>query len=1252
VRKRAIWIIPSVVVVALLALLVVLPASAAPSGADANAIIVLSNGTGTATTATTAGTVFYSAQTLCGDGSSTCNIAKASVSDTDFSSQRTGIARFANQSANTTAFEIDGVATILEGEKTSVETFTATAGQTIYTVKYTIRDADGDGTKENGQANTHDVQVKVNSVALAAGTYTANFSEGDGTLSRVVLGSASTVGDKVEITYEYSEFAKLSASTTPLAAAASHSATFGAGYAAATTSVLVVGAAPSTGTITVSATPAIASNNEVIVTFKYDVQETVTDLVTFSSASLGARGLTRKVDGIESGAATGVFEASVGLLSGADFDKIVTAAGLSGVTTIDGIEGAAGITGTDLATRIAVMAPLLGFPTSGSTGVDQNEATSDDLLVALLVPVADGEVFTASYVDGTATRSDTTNIDMKAPTLTLISPTDASFTKALSSVKVRVTDDASAGGKASGLSLANASKLVIGGAVTSAAVSAANTSSILVASNSFEITGSVTSIVGTTEGKMTWWAPTKDNAGNIPVFTDSRTKTQVATGVANPSVQGAGDPANVTTTPGNTFSVTVDTAAPTALTTAAVKTGGDIDIRLTVVPTGSHTGSTHATILTDSAADFVTAGIAVGDKITNLTDGSSCLVTTITATTLTCAATLAAVAGGTGSVDADFDQNDNYTVSNPELGNIKVNNTILNSATVEFNLGTGGSALNASSVEAGDFKLVDAAGVEITINSATVDAKGNKVLLALGSNLGTADVPKLSIAPDTNDSITDTAGNSVATVTGTSAITAVDRIAPIITIPVIVGTAGAADVQKASNGTVTIDFNTGEASATTPTVTAAYLIVDGASPFTLKQDTAATLGVTSTGVNSWQATLTITTITGASRAGLVNVVISLTDAAGNTATAGKTDPDGTVAATAGTLVAGAVTFEFDNKLNDGDSTLASVYVVSPNTNTTAVPKTDTPGPFITINLDKEGLEDQLTNANGTVNPIKIDTHAAASLTSATWTFPDATTKDVLAGLVSADTNSYVYAPTGLVAGTHTLEVQAKDSSGNVSTSVGSATATSFKLTLVVTARTAYKNPLKPGFNLVSFPAKPDASVTAIDDAIPSTSPIDFVMTYDNASGLWLVATRDTDAASATYNTLVGNLTTIDETHAYWVQTDRFFDFELLLPRTTAGAAVFPTAIQVFTGWNLVPVGDLKQGAAGTTIDPDLYFSGTKWSAAITFDPTRNQYIRTSPDATTTCTAVPAVPNAVPAHPCLENAKGYFVYVTADGVVIP
>lgn len=73
--------------------------------------------------------------------------------------------------------------------------------------------------------------------------------------------------------------------------------------------------------------------------------------------------------------------------------------------------------------------------------------------------------------------------------------------------------------------------------------------------------------------------------------------------------------------------------------------------------TGTHTGANNAATLTDSAASFLTSNVKVGQTIWNQTDGSSAVITGVTATTIT--GTLS------GGAENDWDTADAYTIICP-----------------------------------------------------------------------------------------------------------------------------------------------------------------------------------------------------------------------------------------------------------------------------------------------------------------------------------------------------------------------------------------------------------------------------------------------------------------------------------------------------------------------------------------------------------------------------------------------------------
>ena len=63
------------------------------------------------------------------------------------------------------------------------------------------------------------------------------------------------------------------------------------------------------------------------------------------------------------------------------------------------------------------------------------------------------------------------------------------------------------------------------------------------------------------------------------------------------------------------------------------------------MPAGMHTGPTPSPDLVDARADFIADGVQVGHTIDNITDGSSAIITAVTATTIT-----GVLAGGTDNV--------------------------------------------------------------------------------------------------------------------------------------------------------------------------------------------------------------------------------------------------------------------------------------------------------------------------------------------------------------------------------------------------------------------------------------------------------------------------------------------------------------------------------------------------------------------------------------------------------------------------
>ena len=1185
------WFIPSFLVLALLGLLATVPALAAPAGADGT--IALSGGYSTGK--------FYSA--IGG-----FNVATATVTDTDLSSQRTGTVRITDAD-DTAAFTLPAVASILEGEIAKTETFTATAAQTVFTLAQMPRDADADGAYE--LTTDDDVQVTKNGVAMADGTYTVHTTN-----KTVTLGAGAALNDVIAITYEYSEYDTATPANTPIASAASHTFSHGASFAALINQATVINAVSTTGVVTIPAALG-AGDPEVLIIFKYEVADSTTKLIEFSTATSVAKGVTRKMTGTETTVTSNKLVNEVAVVTVPDYDAIRSAAETAGVDTVDEIQA---ITGATVDALLTALSTALGYT--------EDAANSGDLLFAQLIPAADGDTLTASYVDGTTTRSDTATVDMKAPVISNISPASGTYINSLTqTLSADVTDGTSGDGVTpSGMAVANADTLTLDTPGAAASLKA-DIVPMLIASNSYRVSRAVT-LTANDEGTTKWWVTAKDNVGNITVFTDSRTAAQTKQGNANPAVLGAGDVGNPATTAnvGNPVLLKLDTNAPTTEVTTPAITGGKLDTVLTSIPTGSvTTADANGLSLDDTQATFKTDKVAAGHLVTNLTDGSTCTVTTIESEiALTCAAELA------GGAVNDFLINENYKITNPTLGNAIASNTAKSKLRVDFALGSGGAPLDATTVDATDF-TVDG----YTVSGAEVDKAGDIVLLTVTPDLATDAKPKVSLT----GAVDDKAGNTIAVFSGTTApaaLTPADGLAPEISDVVMTGTSTSG--QAASNGDMVITFASGENAATTPTVVSTYMAHDGvASP---NQSLTAsgnnhTGVVTATATKAWTTTTKITSATGASLAGLVGVVITVTDAAGNAATSGKADPDGT---TAGTILSTAHVFEFDNRLNEGQSLQANVFSVSPNNGldaTTGARKTDVGTPFITINFDDtagNGGEDKEYSVTGGGTTIENDTHKAVTLNTATWTDPDGVATDVLASITAIDVNSFVYAPADIANGAHTLVITATDDVGNISTNVGSATATEFTLKVKKTDRTAFSLAVQPGTNLLSIPAEPTDS--AINTVIGTATGINLVMTYDNGTGLWLVASRTADT-----DDLEGNLATIDAQHGYWIQSDRSVTLKPILPRAAAGSSAFPTLLNHYKGWNLLPVNDPLQQAQGTVVVANAYLgvpiSGeAPWIAAVTYSPATAAYAKVVPGGN------------------VLVGSAYFVYYRTDGVIIP
>jgi len=559
----------------------------------------------------------------------------------------------------------------------------------------------------------------------------------------------------------------------------------------------------------------------------------------------------------------------------------------------------------------------------------------------------------------------------------------------------------------------------------------------------------------------------------------------------------------------------------------------------------------------------------------------------------------------------------------------------------------------------------------------------NDVFLTLGTALGSSTRPTVSVNTGT---IKDKAGNAV---TGAS-YKATDKLGPGLTLTKDVSLSKkevkvtiVADEQLLAAPTAVVDNMTSATAGTlsgTAITTGKTITQKGANTYELKQKIA--------GIKS-----------GAGHD--INVYVTANDTSSNPGKAGHAT-DGTNSA--------ALTFELDQKLNNGLNPKVSVSdkvgtviagaVGGGGVSATALgPKVESVDPMIvTVDFNRTcstaACDGTNSAADGESKEYPRDSYKTVTLTSASLKviFSDGsyetTTYDIATDITSPDNKRFTLPMSAPKVGKYQLTIKAVDLAGNDNLAAPTATtAQSLKYSWQVTAALPVKLSLSPGWNLISLPFQP--ANPALNSVIPATHPADIVMTFDNANQIWLVSRRDADTGL-----LAGDVAVMTSNTAYFVRTDNFQELSVLRPpvATAAAAPPPPPAIAVVPGWNLVPVVSLSIPLP-YGIEADNYFgtlqSGANkgWLKAMTFDPLARTWTSVTPAATTSygvgainpCTNVALVAADVAAQtePCQSGAyvivtanggfdgsdtvalsppvligKGYWLYATAAGVVIP
>ncbi len=697
--------------------------------------------------------------------------------------------------------------------------------------------------------------------------------------------------------------------------------------------------------------------------------------------------------------------------------------------------------------QTAVSVPLTLTETTPSSGI----FTTTAQLTATLgnhntgtpkqVYVTDGALLTFTYndEDPVASKTATARADLKAPTIALTGPTNGSFTNvsALTFIAT-VTDEASADGKASGITSTDVDNIVIGG------VSSPALTPLLIGTNSFQVSYSKTL---TTQGLTKWWLPAKDKVGNVPVFS-----APVAPATTPVAVKGAGDPANETTEPNKPFKVSVDTAAPTIIA-ANVKTGGKLT---------TSTGTTPVT---------------------------------------------------------SFAEHD----------------TSRKNVHVRFDAGTGTSPLDSATLVATDWKVGGT-----SPSTAAMDDTGLYVVLTMAADQATDAKPKVEL---TTTGLKDKAGNSVATLTGTKGITAIDDLATVLTV-----TSDAALAEKSVTVTVTSSEALGLAPVVSTTATAPANGVIAA---------ATALTVTQTATTTWTAKYS----NGTGLASKQYVVVSGTDTANITTIVGDESPTKTVAADKD-----LVSFQVDDAaptVTFADA--AGNAIVSTNQEEGAI--------WIVSTFD----EDDYTG----------DSHKTVTVSAMTLKIVDgADQTTAVADLFSSDNKAFTLAQ-NLAPGKYNFSITAADSAGNSVTSNSNFT---------VVARVAYSLALKPGVNLVSIPGAgvgDAANLNVLLDGLPVTA----VTTYDRALDLdggnpWLTSTLDAETGLFT-----GDIASLEPGTAYFITASASTTAKLLIAQPSM---MLPPTVAVRQGFNAIGFWSISGDTNG---DIDAYLNSISWTVAYTFDPT-------------------------------------------------
>ena len=583
-----------------------------------------------------------------------------------------------------------------------------------------------------------------------------------------------------------------------------------------------------------------------------------------------------------------------------------------------------------------------------------------------------------------------------------------------------------------------------------------------------------------------------------------------------------------------------------------------------------------------------------------------------------------------------------------------------------------------------DSDTVNAASFTVAGNSVNrADTVGNNVYLTLAENLGSTEKPRVTIA---GGLIKDKAGNAF----GGESDTANDGLGPNLSLsksgdlsktkvditittdeqlkanpsPTLTGVGDADGTLIAMNTMVCLVGSTG-ADALTIADDAAFLPADSTAGTLDRCNTIddegdatadahltaevgvhpaaprATGSVTQSTALSYKYAISAAAILASDKVGgKFNVVVAGADtqgAEGNSSSIGNKKSANNV---------GAFTFQLDRKLNGNVDPVVKV------------------GESIAVGgdgdvPDVEAIDNLIVTIDfaGETGEYAGDSYRTVDLTLAelTITFKDGTSEKTTFNLTtdvnSPDNIQFTVALLNPKVGNYSLKVQATDSAGNKSGTAGHVSRWE-----VVSARPVPIN-LQPGWNMISLPFQPGNP--AINSVIPSTHPADIVMTFDGPTQTWLVSRRD--AESGLFS---GDIAVMTASTAYFVRTTNFQALSILRPPIATNAAPPPQipALAVVKGWNLIPIVS-NASPLPKTIPADEYFgtlanSGNSgWLKAITFNTLARTWEDVTPGEKVQVYEADGTAKLDDGKPVFEPAtvkrgKGYWLYATGDGVIIP